>query len=331
MFQKQVIMRRVVYSLTPLFLFSIYLYGWRAIVTVGVAYIFGIGAEYVMEKSRNKKVSEAVLVTCGIYGLSLPPVTPWWVVAVGIVFAVIIGKGVYGGFGRNIYNPAITGRLFIYITFAAVLSGSWAMAGNFGAGQAGIDAMTAATPLAQIRGGQQPELLDLFLGLRAGSLGESSILLIIAAAIYLIATGTANWRLIISTLVGALVTTIGFFFGGLIPGLNPADTGALYAIAAYLMSGSIMYVAVFMSTDPVSGPNRPLAQYLYGFLIGAVSMTIRTFSGFPEGTSFGIMLGNTFASLFDEWSPKPKKKAKKKKSSSSGQSKGGKKPQEATA
>jgi Na+-transporting NADH:ubiquinone oxidoreductase subunit B len=324
-------MRRVVYSLTPLFLFSIYLYGWRAIVTVGVAYIFGIGAEYVMEKSRNKKVSEAVLVTCGIYGLSLPPVTPWWVVAVGIVFAVIIGKGVYGGFGRNIYNPAITGRLFIYITFAAVLSGSWAMAGNFGAGQAGIDAMTAATPLAQIRGGQQPELLNLFLGLRAGSLGESSILLIVAAAIYLIATGTANWRLILSTLVGALVTTIGFFFGGLIPGLNPADTGALYAIAAYLMSGSIMYVAVFMSTDPVSGPNRPLAQYLYGFLIGAVSMTIRTFSGFPEGTSFGIMMGNTFASLFDEWSPKPKKKAKKKKSSSSGQSKGGKKPQEATA
>ncbi|MFW6337418.1 MAG: RnfABCDGE type electron transport complex subunit D [Alkalispirochaetaceae bacterium] len=330
MFQKQVIMRRVVYSLTPLFLFSIYLYGWRAIVTVGVAYIFGIGAEYVMEKSRNKKVSEAVLVTCGLYGLSLPPMTPWWVVAVGIVFAVIIGKEVYGGFGRNIYNPAITGRLFIYISFAAVLAGSWAVAGNFGAGEAGVDAMTAATPLRMLRNGEQPELLDLFLGVRAGSLGESSILLIIAAGIYLIATGTANWRLILSTIGGALVTTIGFFFGGFIPGLDPADTGALYAIAVYLMSGSIMYVAVFMSTDPVSGPNRPLAQYLYGFLIGAVSMTIRTFSGFPEGTSFGIMMGNTFASLFDEWSPKPKKKAKKKPSGSA-KGKSEKKPQEATA
>lgn len=330
MFQKQVIMRRVVYSLTPLFLFSIYLYGWRAIVTVGVAYIFGIGAEYVMEKSRNKKVSEAVLVTCGIYGLALPPVTPWWVVAVGIVFAVIMGKGVYGGFGRNIYNPAITGRLFIYITFAAVLAGSWAVAGNFGAGEAGVDAITAATPLAQLRAGEQPELLNLFVGLRGGSLGESSILLILAAAIYLIATGTANWRLIVATIVGALVTTIAFYFGGLIPGLNPTDTGALYAVAVYMMSGSIMYVAVFMSTDPVSGPNRPLAQYLYGFLIGAVSMTIRTFSGFPEGTSFGIMMGNTFASLFDEWSPKPKKKAKKK-SKSASKSKGDKKPKEATA
>lgn len=329
MFQKQAIMRRVVYSLTPLFLFSIYLYGFRALAVVAVTFIFGIGAEYVMEKSRKKKVSEAVLVTSAIYALSMPPMAPLWVVAVGIVFAVIIGKGVYGGFGRNIYNPAITGRLFIYITFATVLAGSWAVAGNFGAGESGIDAITAATPLAMLRQGQQPELMNLFLGLRSGSLGESSILLIVAAAIYLIATGTANWRLIVATIVGALVTTVGFFYAGFIPGLNPASVGGLYAVLVYMMSGSIMYVAVFMSTDPVSGPNRPLAQYLYGFLIGAVSMTIRTFSGFPEGTSFAIMLGNTFASLFDEWSPKPKKKTKKK--SAAPKSKGGEKPKEATA
>ncbi|MFW6214658.1 MAG: RnfABCDGE type electron transport complex subunit D [Alkalispirochaetaceae bacterium] len=331
MFQKQVIMRRVVYSLTPLFLFSIYLYGWRPVAIMAITYVFGIGAEYIMERGRKKKVSEAVLVTCSLYGLSLPPITPFWVVAVGIIFAVIIGKEVYGGFGRNIYNPAITGRLFIYISFAAVLSGSWAVAGNFGAGEAGIDAITAATPLAMIRGGEQPELMDLFLGLRAGSIGESSTVLILAAAVYLIWTGTANWRLILSTIVGALAATVGFFYGGLIPELTPANVSGGYAIAAYMMSGSILYVAVFMSTDPVSGPNRPVAQYLYGFLIGAVSMTIRTFSGFPEGTSFAILIGNTFASLFDEWAPKPKKAKKKAPAKSSGKKGSEAKPREATA
>lgn len=325
MFQKQDVMRRVVYSLVPLFLFATFLYGWRVPVTTAVVFLFGIATEYFFEKSRNKKVSEAVLVTCMLYALSLPPAVPLWIAVVGIVFAVAMGKEVYGGFGRNIFNPAITGRLFIYITFPTVLTAAWmvpalvdaqnALINAFGtSGTVGVDALSAATPLALIRSGDLPNAWHLFIGFRAGSFGESSTVLILVAAGYLIYTKTANWRMIVSTAGSALVLSTIFYFAGLIPGLDPVSySGAGHAlpIAVYMMSGSVLFVAVFMATDPISAPNKPLAQYIYGFLIGGVSIVIRVFSGFPEGTSFGILIGNTFASLIDELVPKPKKKKAK--------------------
>ncbi len=326
MFQKQDIMRRVMYSLAPMFLFAIFLYGWRIIVTTAFVFAFGIVTEYIFEKSRKKKVSEAVLVTCALYSLSLPPVTPIWIAVVGIVFAVAIAKEVFGGFGRNVFNPAITGRLFIYITFPTVLTTAWmvpaltdvagaaGLTGAFGtSGVTHVDAISAATPLALMRSGEMPNLWNLFLGFRSGSMGESSIVLILAAAVYLIYTKTANWKLILSTFLSALFFTVLFYFADWIPGVSPANfngTSHLIPIAAYMMSGSIMYVAVFMATDPVSGPNKPGAQWAYGILIGGVSMAVRTFSGFPEGTSFGIMIGNTFSALLDEIFPKKKKKKK---------------------
>lgn len=318
-------MRRVLYALTPMFLFATFLYGWRVPVTTALVFILAIGTEYLFEKSRKKKVSEAVLVTSALYSLSLPPQTPLWIAAVGIIFAVAIGKGAFGGFGRNIFNPAITGRLFIYVSFPTVLTTAWAIpalidatsgiAGAFGTGGvSSVDAVSAATPLAMMRGGDIPSLLHLFLGFRAGSVGESSVLLIMLAATYLIVTKTANWRMIVSTFLSALLFTVVFYFAGWIPGLDPAAfSGAshLVPILAYMMSGSILYVAVFMSTDPISAPNKPVSQFVYGFIIGGVALTIRTFSGFPEGTSFGLLIGNTFASLLDEIFPKAKKKSKK--------------------
>ncbi len=309
MFQKQLIMRRVLYSLTPIFLFSIYLYGWRVVALTGTVFALGILAEYIMEKRRNKKVSEAVLVTCALFSLSLPPATPLWIAAVGILFAIFMGKEVYGGFGRNIFNPAITGRLFIYITFPTVLAVSWMVPGAFGtAGQIGVDTVTAATPLAAFRNAvlANPRWQDLLIGLRAGSIGESSTILIVLSAIYLMATKTAQWRLTISTLLSASILITIFYFTGLAPDIAPHLA---------MMSGSILYVAVFMSTDPVSAPNKPAAQWVYGAIIGSVSMLVRTFSGFPEGTSFGVLMGNVFASLVDELMPKPAKKKKRKKSS----------------
>ncbi len=304
MFQKQVIMRRVLISLAPIFLFSIYLYGWRVPVLVGVVFLFGILTEFVMERTRKKKVSEAVLVTCALFALSLPPVTPVWVAIVGIVFAVFLGKEVFGGFGRNVFNPAITGRAFVYISFPTLLQTTWMVPGSFGTlGINGVDGVTAATPLEILRGTAegQVEWLDLLLGIRAGSIGESSILLIVIAAIYLIATKTANWKLIVSTFVTALAFSAIFYFTGLVD-VPPH---------LYMMSGSIMYVVVFMSTDPVSAPNKPISQWVYGCIIGGVSMLVRTFSGFPEGTTFGILMGNVFASLLDEIFPKAKKKTAK--------------------
>lgn len=306
LFQKQLMMRRVVYSLVPIFLFSIYLYGWRVLAICAVVFVVGILTEWVFEKRRNKKVSEAVLVTCSLYALSLPPATPLWIAAIGIIFGVAIGKEIYGGFGRNIFNPAITGRLFIYITFATALSESWMAPGAFGtAGPAGVDAITAATPLAVMRQtAENPDIVNLLLGFRAGSIGESSVILIVAAAVYLIWTKTAQWRLIVSTALSAGILTAAFYYTGIAPDLVPQLA---------MMSGSILYVAVFMSTDPVSAPNKPASQWIYGAIIGSVSILVRSFSGFPEGTSFGVLLGNVSASLLDELLPKQKKKKKQAK------------------
>ncbi len=290
MFQKQIIMRRVLYALLPLFLFSIYLYGYRPVAVLLVSLLCGIAIEYLVEKGRNKKVSEAVLVTCTIYALSLPPKTPLWVVAVGIIFAVFMGKEVYGGFGRNIFNPAITGRLFIYITFPNILSASWMVPGAFGAH---ADAVSAATPLGILRAGNTSalNLLDLFLGFKGGSIGEGSILLILLGATYLLITKTASYRTMLGTAIGAIgISAILDFLG--VKGAFPA----LYS----MLSGSVLFVAVYMSTDPVSAPKRNLSQWIYGFLIGTLSIVLRLYSAFPEGTSFALLLGNTFASLIDE-------------------------------
>lgn len=286
---------------------------------LGVSYIFGILTEYLVEKGRGKKVSEAVLVTCTLYALSLPPATPIWIAIVGIVFGVFIGKEIFGGFGRNIFNPAIVGRLFIYITFPTRLGSAWLLPGAFGslaAGSSGVDALTAATPLVTFRAGEQlpnliemlfgvdaPQWLNMFLGFRAGSIGESSVVLILIAAVYLVVTKTAQWRLIVSTLSAEIALISIFYFTGLTPFFRPD-----YA----LMAGSLLYVSVFMCTDPVSAPNKPLAQWAYGMLIGSVAVIIRSFSAFPEGTSFAVMIGNVFASLLDEIFPKKAKKGAKR-------------------
>ncbi|AEJ19869.1 RnfABCDGE type electron transport complex subunit D [Gracilinema caldarium] len=294
MFQKQPIMRKVLYSLAPIFLFSIYLYGLRPILTALVVFPLGVAVEYLFEKKRGKKVSEAVLVTCALYTLSMPPVVPLWIVAVGIVFAVFMAKEVYGGFGRNIFNVAIAGRLFVYISFATILQAGFVEPGAFGA-SAGlwgypVDGMTAATPLAQLRQGEPLSVLNAITGFRMGSMGESSVILILLAAIYLIATKTASWRLIASTIGSAVLLNGALLLAG-VSRVLPMES---------LLVGSFLYVAVFMATDPVTAPKKPLAQWLYGTVIGVSVVLIRSFALFPEGTSFAVLLANTAASMFDD-------------------------------
>lgn len=321
-FQKQDVMRRVVYSMVPLLLFSVLLYGWRVVAQFVVVFAAAILTEFIFTRRRGKKVSEAVLVSAMIYLLSLPPAMPLWISAAGIIFAVALAKEAYGGFGRNVFNVAIAGRLFIFLSFPVPYNFAWMQAARLGPGgvtglfgSAGsLDSVSGATPLSVIYNGDLPNLLHQFLGFRSGSMGESSVLLILLAAAYLLFTKTANWRPMLFTFLGALISASAFYFAGLIPGLDPASfSGAhMVPLAAFMMSGSILYVAVFMSTDPITAPNKPAAQVAYGVIIGTVSMVVRVFAGFPEGTSFGILVGNTFASLLDEIFPKAKSKKKKK-------------------
>lgn len=293
MFQKQAIMRRVLYSLVPIAALAVWLYGPRVLLTFAVSLGTGVLVEYLFEKKKGGKVSEAVLVSGTLFAMAMPPAVPLWIVAVGMAFAIFMAKEVYGGFGRNIFNPAIAGRLFVYISFAGVLGASFYEPGNFGAAAGSlfghVDAIASATPLAVWRSGKDVPILSLLIGNRAGSIGESSVILIAVAAIYLVATKTAQWRLIVSTIIGGVAVAGVLFLAG-VPKALPLQA---------LLAGSFLFVAVFMATDPVSAPKKPAAQWAYGLMIGVVIIVIRTFSLFPEGTSFALLLGNTFASLFD--------------------------------
>lgn len=308
-------MRKVLISLVPLFLHSLWLYGLRALAVTMITFVTGILVEYLFERGKNgknAKVTEAVLVTCALYALSMPPAAPLWIVAIGIVFAVFMAKEVFGGFGRNVFNPAISGRLFVYISFAAILGKSFVPYGNFGTKAGSFwggtlfgkpDVITGATPLAVLRTGGEADILSLFTGFHEGSIGESSILLIAIAAVYLVATKTANWRIILSTSFGAVAMAAILLFAG-VQGALPLES---------LLSGSLAFVIVFMATDPVSAPKKAPSLYIYGALIGILTVLMRQYSAFPEATSFAVLLGNTAASLIDRQVIRltPKKEATK--------------------
>lgn len=294
MFQKQAVMRKVLISLTPLLAFSIFLYGFKSLGIIVVTFILGIFTEWLFVRKAIKKISEAVLVSCSLYALSMPPLAPLWIVGIGIVFGISFGKMVYGGFGRNIFNPAIVGRLFIYISFPNAVN-QWLNPRS-------LDGFAGATPLEILRSGQLPLLLNSFTGLKSGSIGEGSIILILIAFIYLLYTKTASYKSSLSTIIGFLIMQSVLYFMNL-GGANP-----IYS----LFSGSILFIAVFMVTDPVSSPKKNNSLILYGLLIGICTSLIRTYSLFNEGTSYAILLGNMFAPLFDETIGKLKLKLKLK-------------------
>jgi Na+-transporting NADH:ubiquinone oxidoreductase subunit B len=274
------------------------MYGVRLLFLSIFVYGFGILTEYIMEKSKKRKVSEAVLVTCTLFVLSLPPATPWWIASIGIIFGVLFAKEVYGGFGRNIFNPAISGRLFIYITFPNIMTQAWRQPGNFGRMMS--DTMTSATPLQTLANGESIGLFNAFFGLHPGSMGEGPVFLIIIAAIFLIFTKTASWKIMLSTFLSAGILTGFFSIIGIQQTLHPLE---------FLMSGSLIFVTVFMATDPVTAPKNETSKWFYGIIIGVTAILVRSFSLFPEGTSFGVLMGNTFAALLDTAFAKKKVKA----------------------
>jgi len=297
-FQKQKMMTKVLFSLLPILLLSVYFFGLRTLVLLSVVTITGIICEYAIMRLINgekAKVTEAVLVTCVLFTLTLPPTVPFWIAAVGIAFGVIFGKGVFGGFGRNIFNPALVGRCMIYVSFPAHMTIAWAkpfsgLPGGFANWSGGVDAITSATPMILFnKEGIVTEYLRLFWGNVAGSLGETSALLIILAAVYLIITKTASWKIIVSSLASfALLTSILYMTG-----VVKADP--LFSI----LSGGFLFATVFMATDPVSAPRQEASKYIYGALIGIIAIIIRAFSLFTEGIMFAILIVNAFVPLID--------------------------------
>jgi len=292
-FLKQKVMIRVSISLIPLVLFAVYLFGWRVFFMTLAVFVFGIATEALFTLKEGKPVTSAVIVTCLIYTLSLPPTVPFWIAVIGIIVAVTFGKMVFGGFGHNIYNPAMVGRCFIYIAFPREMTGSWIEpmwggAAGFASWENSIDAVTRATPLMQIKEGAFPSLYDLFVGNCSGSMGETSALLIMVAGIFLVYKKAASWRLVLSCLAGGLVAgTIMRFFGS-----GPT-------LAYIFLSGAFLFGSVFVVTEPISGPKTHAGQLFYGFIVGSLTVVLREFSNFSEGFMFSILLMNAFAPLID--------------------------------
>ncbi len=289
-------MLRVCYALIPLVLASIYLFGWRSLALMGTVLFFGVITEALFTYPQGKPVTSAVVVTGLIFTLSLPPTIPFWMAIVGIVAGVAIGKMMFGGFGQNVFNPAMVGRCFIYITFPLQMTNRWVEPiwggwGGFTHWSAPLDTITKATPLVGLRQGDPFPWQDLFLGQTSGSLGETSAVLILVGGLFIIAKKAASWRLALSCLLG------GIFSSGI---LQLAGFTNIPSPLATLLAGSFLFGSFFVVTEPVSGAKTKSGQWIYGGMIGALIVVLRGFSNFSEGVMFSVLIMNAFVPILDQ-------------------------------
>jgi len=250
--------------------------------------------EVIFAAVRNHEVNEGFLVTSMLYTLTLPPSTPLWQVALGIIFGVVIGKEVFGGTGKNFLNPALTGRAFLYFAYPASMSGD--------AVWTAIDGFTGATPLGLAAAGGIDAVVaagytwsQTFFGSMAGSLGETSTFACLLGAAFLLYTRVASFRIIFGVFIGMFATSMLFNLIG-------SDTNPMFSVPWYwhLSIGGLAFGMIFMATDPVSAAMTNKGRWVYGILIGFMAVLIRVVNpAFPEGIMLAILFANIFAPLID--------------------------------
>ncbi len=283
-------------------LFQNFWYGFLKVLPLYiVAYVVGLGIEFASAQIRNEEVNEGYLVSGMLIPLIVPVDVPLWTLAIAVAFAVLFGKEVFGGTGMNFLNPALLCRAFLFFAYPSKMSGSsvWVSLKN---GESLIDGATGATPLsfasegldAMNNAGVQYGMSawDMFAGLVPGSVGETSVIAILIGAVILLWTGVASWKIMVSSVAGALfVGWLGNFFGA-------TDVPAYYQ----LIMGGFAFGTVFMATDPVTSAQTECGKWIYGFLIGALCVIVRLFNpGYAEGMMLAILLMNTFAPLIDHY------------------------------
>ncbi len=286
----------VMMLVAPTVLMSVYLFGWRSIALVALSYTVGIAIELGFAIANREEVTEGMFVTCLLYPMILPPTIPFWMAALGIAVGIVLGKEVFGGTGRNIFNPAIVGRVFLAVTFPAAMASQWAapfsgFPGGFAHWAQSGDAVSAASPLIDFKNGDPAGLTDMLLGTTAGSLGETSAILIVIFGSILLWTRIADWRLTAATLGSAAVVAVA---------MHLANPEAYAPMLYHLAAGGLLFGAFYMVTDPVTAPFTGAGKWAYGILIGTATLLIRNLSGYPEGMMFAILLGNMFAPVIDD-------------------------------
>ena len=301
-----VIMRNVVLALLPTVGFSIYVFGLAGLLVLLTAMFSCIATEHLLCKlsGRASTLNDwSVTVTGLLYGLTLPAGLPLWMVAMGGVIAVALGKFLFGGLGYNLFNPALVGRAFMQAAFPAAMT-TWMPAFSperfqslptstlaFPLTIPTYDAITAATPLAAMKfTGQPTNTMDLYMGFTSGSTGETCSLLILAGGLYLIARRMMNWR------IPAGIFTAVIVLSGFLHGLEPQ---AYPSPVFMLFSGGLMLGALFMATDMVASPMTGLGCFAYGALIGTLVIVIRLWGAMPEGVMYAILFGNALSPHID--------------------------------
>ncbi|NCT09884.1 MAG: NADH:ubiquinone reductase (Na(+)-transporting) subunit B [Flavobacteriia bacterium] len=272
-----------------------------------VSYGVGLGVEFIFAIIKGHEVEEGYLVTGMLVPLIVPIDTPLWMLSIAVIFGVIIGKEVFGGTGMNILNPALTIRAFLFFAYPTWMSGDkvWVYDAVNRAGTA--DAISGETILGSYA--QNQEVIysnwDKFMGFIPGSVGETSTFLILIGAAFLIFTKIGSWRIIVSTFMGAAV--MGLIFNQIVAADIITSSSKFYGLMhtawyEHLMIGGLAFGAVFMATDPVTASQTNKGKWIYGFLIGFMSIMIRVFNpAYPEGVFLAILLMNVFAPTIDHY------------------------------
>ena len=325
------IMWTVIIALAPAAVFSVYLFGIRALVLISVSVVSAVIAETLIRLLLRKPATSldgSAVITGMLLAMNLPPLAPWWMAAVGSFFAIIIVKQLFGGLGFNIFNPALAARAFLTASWPAHMSGDWyrfsdmnvlSPAINNAAGfpPEVFDALTRATPLALLKEG--PKILadnnisvsrlydmatsadmlkSLFAGNVGGVVGETSAILLLAGALFLFIRKIITWHIPV-TFIGTVAAAAAVFYS--LMGLSAPHLTALY----HVLSGGLLLGAFFMATDTVTSPVSGKGKVLFGIGCGLITFIIRMWGGYPEGVCYAILIMNALVPLIDRFM-KPK-------------------------
>ena len=275
------IMLTVVIALLPAAGFGIYNFGPKALLLILVTVASTVATEFAFEKICKKKVTTgdfSAVVTGLLLALNLPVSAPWWIGVVGGVFAILVVKMLFGGLGQNFMNPALGARCFLLISFTSIMT-------NFD-----CDAYTGATPLANLKGGEAVNILDMVIGRTAGTIGETSMIAIVIGACILILFGIIDLRV-----PGTYIVTLAVFVS-----IFGAHGRKWPYISSHLSGGGLMLGAFFMATDYVTRPITKKGQYVYGALLGILTGIFRIFGPSAEGVSYAIIIGNLLVPLIEK-------------------------------
>jgi len=280
---------------------------WKVLPLVLISYGVGLGVEFLFAVIKGHEVEEGYLVTGMLVPLIVPIDIPLWMLTVAVIFGVVIGKEVFGGTGMNILNPALTIRAFLFFAYPTWMSGDkvWVSGAVESIGQP--DAISGETILGSLAQGNLAgyDIMDMFYGFIPGSVGETSTLLILLGGLFLIFTKIGSWRIMFSAVLGAL--GMGLIFNGVISAEWIGENSKFFSLMntefwQHLLLGGLAFGIVYMATDPVTASQTNKGKWIYGIMIGVLSVVIRVFNpAYPEGVMLAILLMNVFAPTIDHY------------------------------